>query len=362
MLIHNKWSRVIAVLCLFLPLFIQFEIEVSGEESMLPNARIFVDGQAFQTKYLLKDGHLMVPALFLKHTGTRVDWNEKYNSVVFSNGEYYFAIPRGRSYVDRYSYATDNWKRDPLSTASIEVNQEVFVPLLDVVRNLGMKVVYRPETQKTYIYTKEVRIPKQIRQGNPRLKLVALTFDDGPEGHYTPQILDILKEKGVPATFFVMGKQVKRFPELMKRIVDEGHGLANHTYTHPSLPTISTNEVIQEIRTTQKEIEWSVGRSPDLFRPPFGALTWSDEKVISQLGLRTVMWTVDTLDWTGLPAESILEIVQRDISPGGIILQHNIEVNPDLLAGSVEAIPLIIDDLKSKGYTFVTVQTLLDNR
>ncbi|MDQ0255126.1 peptidoglycan/xylan/chitin deacetylase (PgdA/CDA1 family) [Evansella vedderi] len=358
----NTLLKGVLFVCLIVIAFFNTSITTHGEESMFPEAPIFIDGQAHNTKYLLKDGNLMVPALFLKHTSAKVDWNEKYNSVVFTLDDDYFAIPIGTRFADSYFSDTNEWKRDFLSTPTIEVSQEVFVPLIDVVKKLGMKVEYNQTLNRTFVYTQKERTSTRIYSGNPSKKLVALTFDDGPEAHYTPQILDILKEKGVPATFFVMGKQVKKFPDMMRRIVEEGHGLANHTYTHPSLPTISTSEVIKEIRTTEQEIERTVGRRPDLFRPPFGAVTWSDERVIAELGFRTIMWTVDTLDWTGLPAENILEIVHRDITPGGIILQHNIEINPELLAGSVEALPMIIDDLRSKGYTFVTVQTLLDNR
>lgn len=104
-----------------------------------------------------------------------------------------------------------------------------------------------------------------------------------------------------------------------------------------------------------------VGRKPDLFRPPFGAFTKADLALLHELGMRNILWTVDTRDWSGLSADEIMEIVHREISPGGIVLQHNFQYNRGLLDGTVEALPRIIDDLQKQGYKFVTLQTLLDH-
>ncbi|EGL82784.1 polysaccharide deacetylase [Caldalkalibacillus thermarum TA2.A1] len=357
----QHWRRLSSVLLLLVLLMVSLSAPALAEESRLPEAPIYVDGQPIKTKYIMRDGHLMVPALFLKATGTRVDWNSQYRSVVFRLGKTLFALPVGKKYTDDYVPETGKWKRDTLSTASMETKDGIFVPLLDVVKKLGMEVTYNPQLKRTYIRTGTTRLPALIYSGNTKEKLVALTFDDGPDGHYTPQILDILKEKGVPATFFVMGRQVEYFPEMMKRIVNEGHALGNHTMTHPDLRGVMTSNVIGEVRATQQVIEKTVGRRPDLFRPPYGALTRSDRLILHEMGFRVVMWSVDTLDWRGMSAEDILSIVHRDISPGGIILQHNLLTTPGLLDGTVEALPQIIDQLHAKGYKFVTVQTLLDH-
>ncbi|MDG5789581.1 polysaccharide deacetylase family protein [Evansella sp. AB-P1] len=359
-------SKEMIILLLIVPIFLCILPikEAKGEESMLPEASVYVDGQPINTNYIMKDGHFMVPSIFIKHTGAKVNWNEEYQSVVFQLGNTYFAIPLGEKYTDTYIPEQNSWQREELSTITFQYDANIYVPLLDVVNKLGMDVSYNQATNRTFIETKTTIQSVRINTGSPANKYVSLTFDDGPENHYTPQILDILNEKGVPATFFVVGQQVVRFPSIMKRIVNEGHGLGNHTWSHPAIPTITTNEVIREIKKTQKGIDAVVGREPDIFRPPFGAITRSDDLVLQELGLRTIMWSVDTLDWTGISADEILSIVQRDVSPGGIILQHNIEVQPGLglLDGSVEALPKIIDRLKEEGYTFVTIQTLLDNQ
>ncbi|WP_084031619.1 polysaccharide deacetylase family protein [Anaerobacillus arseniciselenatis] len=356
--------KILIAFC-FLFVFLIFHHEGTfAEESTLSEATIIIDGQPIKTKYVMREGNLLVPALFLKHTGVKVDHNEQYGSMVFSYGGTMFALPVGKNYSDDLIGNIRSWIRRPLATYTVEINDEVFVPLVDVVRKFDMDVAYNHEKQQTSITTKIPHAQNRISRGNPEQKLVALTFDDGPDSHYTPQILDILKEKNVRATFFVMGQQVEHYPNIMKRIVEEGHGIANHTWSHPQLPQVMTSQLKEEVTTTQNIMQKTVGRSPDLFRPPFGALTKSDALVLQEMGMRNIMWTVDTLDWSGLSAEEILAIVHRDISPGGIILQHNFQPHAPtarLLDGSVEALQQIIDDLRAKGYQFVTVQTLLAN-
>ncbi|QOY37824.1 polysaccharide deacetylase family protein [Anaerobacillus isosaccharinicus] len=346
---------------IFVFILLTISTTVEANESQLPQAPIFIDGEPFTTKYMMRDGHLLVPAIFLKNTGAYVDWNEQYSSVVFRVKDTMFALPVGKEHSDDFIKDTNTWERMALPIKTIEFNNEVFIPLVDVARKLGMGVRYDVKLARTFI-TSNINIkPNTIIKGERTEKLVALTFDDGPESFYTPQILDILKEKGVPATFFVMGKQIEAFPEEMKRIVNENHGIGNHTWNHPNLRRVWTATVREEILATQKEMERVVGRKPDIFRPPFGSISKSDIAVLNELGMRNIMWSVDTLDWSGLTGDEILEIVHRDITPGGIILQHNFQSNARLLDGTVEALPKIIDELRAKGYKFVTVQTLLAN-
>ncbi|MBU9712134.1 polysaccharide deacetylase family protein [Evansella tamaricis] len=332
----------------------------TANESMLMEAPIIIDGQTFRTPYIMRDGHLLVPAIFVKNTGAYVDKNEAFHSIVFSRGETKFAIPIGKNYSDDFDRLTGNWIRKPLATSSIEFQGVPFIPLIDVVKKLGMNVQYDANLGRTFITTNFHIKSNVVRKANTKEKLVALTFDDGPEDYYTPQIIDVLKQKNAPATFFVVGRQVQLFPEVMKQIVKEGHGIGNHTWNHPDLRKEWSGKVKEEIRMTQDEMEGVVGRRPHLFRPPFGAITKSDMRLLNDLGMKNMHWSVDTLDWSGLSADEILEIVHRDVSPGGIILQHNFQSNVRMLDGTVEALPRIIDELRAKGYTFVTLQTLLD--
>lgn len=352
----KHFSKIVCVLvCL---LFVVPET-IFSSESRLPEAPIIIDDQPIRTKYIMREGHLFVPAIFLKHTGAFVDWNEQYRSVVFRAGEVMFGLPIGKDFSDDYFRSTDTWKRSAVPVPALEFAGEPFVPLVHVAKKLGMTVRYDPEIARTFITSNISVKPNVINRVNTNEKLVALTFDDGPDDFYTSKILDVLKEKDVKVTFFVMGKQVRNYPEEMKRIVREGHGIANHTFNHPDMRRIWSGKIREEITTTQRELERVVGRKPDLFRPPFGAITKADTIVLNELGMRNIMWSVDTLDWSGLSGEEIVEIVLRDTKPGGIILQHNFQSDSPLLDGTVEALPVIIDELRKQGYKFVTIHTLL---
>ncbi|PYZ93439.1 polysaccharide deacetylase [Salipaludibacillus keqinensis] len=337
-----------------------FASAASAKESSLLESSIFVDNQPIQTQYVMKDGQMMVPALFFKYTGSRVNWNQTYDSIVFELGSVKFSNPTGSNYVDYQDETTNQWKRDQWPVASIHVDNQTFVPLVDVAKKLGLKIHYDDQSKTTSIQNPVQRTAKRIGSGPTSGKQIALTFDDGPDATYTTQILDILEEKGVPGTFFVVGQQVDKFPKLVRRIVRDGHGLANHSFTHPNFTKIQSSDVQNEILNTQRSIANVVRRQPDLFRPPYGLMTRADEDFLEKRGFRVILWSVDTLDWTGLSGDEIYSRVIQDISPGGIILQHNIDVNPGMLDGTVEALPRIIDQLKAEGYTFVTVQTLLD--
>ncbi|WP_088102006.1 polysaccharide deacetylase family protein [Halalkalibacter urbisdiaboli] len=342
---------------LFLITFLfMFIPSIYAQDSTLAQAPIFVDEEPVNTKYLFKEGHMLVPAMFFKHTGAFVDWNREYRSVVFKGNEELIALPVGKKFTDEYDSGT--WKRGVLSTEAIEFKGDVFVPLVDVAKKLGMNIKYNPTLNRTFITTNITIKSNSIKSVETNEKLVALTFDDGPEDYYTPKILDVLKEKGVPATFFVVGNEITKYPDVMKRIVKEGHGIGNHTKSHPNLRTQWSSVVREEILSTQEELQRVVGRKSDLFRPPYGAITKADIKVLNEIGMRNIMWSVDTLDWSGLSADKIIEIVHKEINPGGIVLQHNFQYGR-LLDGSVEALPRIIDDLQKEGYTFVTLQTLL---
>ncbi|OIK12667.1 polysaccharide deacetylase [Bacillus sp. MUM 116] len=190
-------------------------------------------------------------------------------------------------------------------------------------------------------------------------KRVALTFDDGPDNYYTPRILNILRAKGVHATFFMVGKQAKSYPDMVKRIVAEGNAIGNHSWDHPKLWTLSKQQVMQEIVSTQNEIQQITGQRTTLFRPPYGRVTPAEVTLIHDLGYRVIDWSVDTLDWAGTPAPTILQYVKREVSPGGIILEHCLAGHPGELNGTLQALPQIIDHLKAQGYEFVTIPTLL---
>ncbi|PLT47670.1 Peptidoglycan N-acetylglucosamine deacetylase [Paenibacillus pasadenensis] len=185
-------------------------------------------------------------------------------------------------------------------------------------------------------------------------KAVALTFDDGPDAATTVKILDILRKEKVKATFFVVGTQVKKYPEVMQRIVDEGHALGNHTTHHPDLSKTGKTKILQEIKDNDTLIQKAVGITPTMFRPPYGATSAELKAILSEGGRTEVLWNVDTRDWAGTSVKTMRANVAKHAKPGSIILMHSFGSK----LHTAELLPLIIHDLKTAGYRFVTPDQL----
>ncbi|QHT59324.1 polysaccharide deacetylase family protein [Paenibacillus lycopersici] len=200
--------------------------------------------------------------------------------------------------------------------------------------------------------------PAMAYTGKNGAKLVALTFDDGPDNRYTPAILDILKAQHVHGTFFTVGVQVKRYPAVMKRIVKEGHEIGNHSYSHPDLSKLDCAHVLNQIKWTDTLIDREAGFVPRLVRAPYGAASPLLKQIVADNGRRLINWTVDTRDWDGSTVPAMRANVNKNTHPGGIILMHSF--GSKRVGNTVELLPLIIKDLRLKGYAFVTVSELLD--
>lgn len=187
---------------------------------------------------------------------------------------------------------------------------------------------------------------EEVSEPGPR---IALTFDDGP-GPYTERLLDGLKERGVKASFFLIGRYVKEYPEAVKRMEEEGHLIGNHTYSHVKLKGLSPEETRREIQKTDEAVYEITGKHVAYLRPPFGE--WEEDLELTYPVL-PVMWTVDPLDWT---TENVEEIVDRVVTQAGendMILLH------DCYDSSVEAALRIVDRLLAEGFDFVRVDELL---
>lgn len=189
-------------------------------------------------------------------------------------------------------------------------------------------------------------------------KQVALTFDDGPDAIVTPKILDILKENDIKATFFILGDRAAAHPETVRRIVEEGHAIGNHSWSHPNFEQISMGQAMKQVNDTQDMLNDIIGYRPSLFRPPYGALDEDKVEAVQNMDLAVVNWSVDTMDWSGLPAQDIMQRIHSQLKPGGIILQHTAN-GKNHLANTIEALKLLIPDLRDQGYSFVTVPELL---
>lgn len=192
------------------------------------------------------------------------------------------------------------------------------------------------------------------------LKLIALTFDDGPNPVYTPQILDILKQYDAKATFFVLGKRVELYPKIVIREINEGHEIANHTFDHHYLKDISEKELQAEIQNTQEIIYDVTEQVPRVFRPPGGLYNQAMIELARDANLTVVMWSwyQDTQDWRKPGVDRIVQTVMDNMHNGDIILFHDMEGD---CSQTVKALSILLPRLKQQGYQFVTVTDLIAN-
>ncbi|MFD1774572.1 polysaccharide deacetylase family protein [Paenibacillus rhizophilus] len=203
------------------------------------------------------------------------------------------------------------------------------------------------------------KYPDVIKTNGPRIKKIALTFDDVPDPRFTSQILDVLRKYRVKATFFIVGNRAAKHPYLVKRIVREGHSIGNHSYNHPQFSKLSVRQFRSQIIRTENIINKIARFKPRLIRPPYGEINEQQLKWSESHGYKLVNWSVDSLDWKGLPKEKVKRNVLAHAGRGSIILQHGGGGVGSNLKGSIEALPEIIEALRRKGYTFVTVPEML---
>ena len=183
-------------------------------------------------------------------------------------------------------------------------------------------------------------------------KYIALTFDDGPHTKYTNLLLDGLKERNVKATFFVLGSNASNNYKIIKRMADEGHLIGNHTYSHKNLYRLKEEAILNEIDKTNQVIESITGTTPKYFRPSYGNYN-SKIKKISEMEI--VLWNIDSLDWKIKNSKRITNKVLNKVSDGSVILMH------DIYKTSIKAALNIIDKLQEEGYTFVTIEELMES-
>ncbi|WOP17228.1 polysaccharide deacetylase family protein [Raineyella sp. LH-20] len=185
-----------------------------------------------------------------------------------------------------------------------------------------------------------------------RLKCIALTFDDGPS-QYTSRLVDILDANNVNATFFVVGQNVGNYPSTLRRSYVNGNEIMNHSWSHPQLTTLSASGVSSELSRTSDAIESVIGVRPTLMRPPYGSYNSTVTSIAGQQGMAVILWNNDTLDWQSRNTASVISRATGSATPGGIILMH------DLYPTTVDAVPSIISNLRSRGYAMVSVSDVI---
>jgi peptidoglycan-N-acetylglucosamine deacetylase len=221
-----------------------------------------------------------------------------------------------------------------------------------IIAGCGAVIIYACVAPASEIFR-----PVLVR-GPAESRNVVLTFDDGPTSPFTEQILDILAEHQVPATFFLCGKNVERHPEIARRIVREGHSVGNHTFSHPLLLLRSRKFMAGEIDRTQETIERVTGVRPNLFRPPYGARWFGLMPTLKARGLEMVMWSAAGYDWK-YRTQAIIKATTREMRSGSVLLLHDgherqVPGKVDQ-SSTVEALPAILDAAAEAGLRVVPI-------
>lgn len=206
-----------------------------------------------------------------------------------------------------------------------------------------------------YVWNVQI-VPSLTRAGtyfmiHTNKKVVALTFDDGPDPAFTEAILDILKQKQVEATFFVIGKNASQNPSLLRRMVTEGHEIGNHGYTH----NYNRRKMIDELKQTDQIVYTATGTHTYFYRPPGGFVSKNQIEMIKNQGYVVTLWSVDGRDWRKPGVNRIISNVVQNVFPGAIILLHD---GGGIRSQTVLALEQVIDELHADGYRFVTLSKL----
>lgn len=215
---------------------------------------------------------------------------------------------------------------------------------------------------------------RTVTNGPTNERVVALTYDDGPNPPYTGRILDVLEQEHVRATFFLVGRAVQAYPSIARREASDGDAIGNHTWDHRHLIVLPRSQVRSSLQRTDAAIYAATGRHTTLMRPPFGARDWIVMQVAHKLGYTVVMWSVPLArDWEYPPAQVIAQRILSNVSDGSIVVLHDgnrgqlcsaKHLAPHVCdrSSDIEATRLIVDNLKSQGYRFVTIPELITLR
>lgn len=206
-------------------------------------------------------------------------------------------------------------------------------------------------TQRYVTTPSLVRADGTYYKANTQEKIVALTFDDGPDPIDTPEVLDILKEKNVRASFFVLGQAAEENPLLLKRLVMEGHEIGNHSFSHD----YQQRRIVEEIKKTDQTVFAATGTHTYFYRPPGGFLSKNQLETVKKNGNVVALWSVDSKDWRNPGVKQIVDNVMKNVFPGAIILMHD---GGYKRTQTVNALGPIIDALRDQGYRLATLSEL----
>ncbi|MBV9079717.1 MAG: polysaccharide deacetylase family protein [Elusimicrobia bacterium] len=197
-------------------------------------------------------------------------------------------------------------------------------------------------------------------RGDVHRRQVALTFDDGPDPRYTPRVMNVLDHYHVKGTFFLVGKHVKEHPELAQQIVNDGHAIGNHGWSHQDLRLLNPEQVHREIADTGDAIQSATGLRPTLFRAPYGMVTRPIMDEAKRQGYSVVQWSFSPKDWTRPSSDKIIRRVVKNTKNGSIILLHDSSpTGQENREATIAALPQLIEALRSEGFELVTISELM---
>ncbi|QEZ69940.1 polysaccharide deacetylase family protein [Paraclostridium bifermentans] len=241
--------------------------------------------------------------------------------------------------------------------------KKLIIPIFFLILALG--IFNMPKSNESEVFNNKNNISKKyediiIKRGSDQKKVIALTFDDGPDEDFTPQILDILKKNNAKATFFVVGQKVGWNPEIVKRAFDEGHEIGNHTFTHINVCNNSPEKLNSEIIKTQEIIKKVTGKEPTWFRPPYRAINESLFNLMKSKDMKVVLWSdFDARDWSNPGVGNIISTIEKNAKNGSIVLLHDYNSIRNDKSQTIKALECIIPELQKQGYEFVTISDLV---
>ena len=286
-----------------------------------------------------------VPNHTSREPGGTTDPMEPDQSYRVRRGDTLLSISREFS-VPAYLIAEEN---DLLDWGDLVEGQALIIPSPIEGEELEFKSAYELAGMFDFFF----------RKGSGDTNRIALTFDDGPDDTYTPQVLQILEEHRVPATFFLMGSRAERYPEAVREMVSDGHIIANHSWSHPDLRTLTEERVHSEITRTEEILHQITGLQTAMMRPPFGAISEMNLVQLRGMGYHVINWSVDSRDWETEDVDQILRNTLPDVEEEAILLFHSAGGEGQSMAATVEVLPELIETLTEQGYVFVTVNELL---
>lgn len=224
----------------------------------------------------------------------------------------------------------------------------IILSMLVAISTLSLFVVAKTEND-------EQDVDIYYKKENSYMK-IALTFDDGPHPRYTRQILDVLDQYGIKATFFVVGVNARNYPDPLIEVIRRGHEIGNHTYSHPHVSCLNTGTLSNEVELCESTIYGLTDYKTKLFRPPEGLIDADVRTVLRSLDYKVILWDIDTRDWAHETPDKIAENVISNVASGDIILMHDYVGHN---SPTVEAIKIFIPALLNQGYKFVVVSELI---